>query len=69
MYSIMIRDAKEASKWSFYLDEDEAVWEGSLAEVKAEVTKLLATTTTGRIKVVHNTTIDFSGIVITDVEA
>ena len=69
MYSILIRDASNASKWSFHLDDDEAVWEGSLAEAQEEVTKLLATTTTNKIKVVHNTTIDYTGIVIADVEA
>lgn len=69
MYSILIRDSSNASKWSFHLDDDEAVWEGTLAEAKAEVQKLLATLTTNKIKVVHNTTIDYSGIVIADVEA
>lgn len=67
MYSILIRDASDASKWSYHLDDDNAVWEGSLDETKAEVTKLLATTTTNKIKVVHNTTIDYSGVVIADV--
>lgn len=67
MYSILIRDSSNAAKWSFHLDEDEAVWEGSLEEAKAEVTKLLATITTNKIKVVHNTTIDYSGVVIADV--
>lgn len=67
MYSILIRDASDASKWSYHLDDDNAVWEGSLDEAKAEVTKLLATTTTNKIKVVHNTTIDYSGVVIADV--
>lgn len=67
MYSILIRDASNASKWSFHLDDDEAVWEGTLAEAKSEVQKLLATVTTNKIKVVHNTTIDYSGVTITDV--
>lgn len=67
MYSILIRGT--GKNWSFHLDADEAVWEGTLAEAKAEVTSLLATTTTNNIKVVHNCTIDFSGVTITDVTA
>lgn len=67
MYSILIRDAKDASKWSFYLDENEAVWEGSKADAQAEITKILATITLGRIKVVHNTTLSGS-FTVADVE-
>lgn len=67
MYSILIR--AEGKNWQYHLDEDEAVWEGTLAEAKAEVVKLLATVTTNNIKVVHNTVIDFTGVAITDVTA
>ena len=67
MYSILIRDAKDASKWSFYLDENEAVWEGSKEDAQAEITKILATITLGRIKVVHNTTLSGS-FTVADVE-
>lgn len=67
MYSILIRDAKDASKWSFYLDENEAVWEGSKEDAQAEITKMLATITLGRIKVVHNTTLSGS-FTVADVE-
>lgn len=65
MYSILIRGT--GANWAYHLDDNEAVWTGTLAEAKAEVTSLLATTTTNNIKVVHNTTIDFSGVAITDV--
>ena len=67
MYSILIRDAKDASKWSYYLDENEAVWEGSKEDAQAEITKILATITLGRIKVVHNTTLSGS-FTVADVE-
>lgn len=67
MYSILIRDAKDASKWSFYLDANEAVWEGSKEDAQAEITKILATITLGRIKVVHNTTLSGS-FTVADVE-
>lgn len=67
MYSILIRDAKDASKWSYYLDENEAVWEGSKADAQTEITKILATITLGRIKVVHNTTLSGS-FTVADVE-
>jgi hypothetical protein len=67
MYSILIRDEKEPSKWTFYLDENEAVWEGSKADAQAEITKILATVTLGRIKVVHNTTLTGT-FTVTDVE-
>ena len=67
MYSILIR--AEGKNWQYHLDEDEAVWEGTLDEAKAEVVKLLATVTTNNIKVVHNTVIDFTGVAITDVAA
>lgn len=67
MYSILIRDEKEPSKWTFYLDENEAVWEGSKADAQTEITKILATVTLGRIKVVHNTTLTGS-FTVTDVE-
>lgn len=68
MYSILIRDEVDATKWRYQLDEDEAVWTGSLDEAKEEVIKLLAVVVKGRIKVVHNTNIDFTGITIKDVE-
>lgn len=68
MYSILIRDNADASKWSFHLDEDEAVWTGTQDEAKEEVGKLLATVTIGKIKVVHNTTLT-AGITIADVTA
>lgn len=67
MYSILIRDEKEPSKWTYYLDENEAVWEGSKADAQTEITKILATVTLGRLKVVHNTTLTGS-FTVTDVE-
>ena len=66
MYSILIRDEKDPSKFSYYLDENEAVWEGSKEDAQAEVTKILATITLSRIKVVHNTTLTGS-FTVTDV--
>lgn len=67
MYSILIRDEKEPSKFSYYLDENEAVWEGSKTDAQTEITKILETVTLGRIKVVHNTTLTGS-FTVTDVE-
>lgn len=67
MYSILIRDEKDAAKWSYYLDANEAVWEGSKADAQTEVAKLLATVLIGRIKVVHNTTLT-GAFTVTDVE-
>lgn len=66
MYSILIRDEKEASKWSYALDENEAVWEGTNEEARAKVQALLATIVLSRIKVVHNTTLT-AAFTITDV--
>ena len=66
MYSILIRDDKDPSKFTYYLDENEAVWEGSKEDAQTEVTKILATVTLGRIKVVHNTTLTGS-FTVTDV--
>lgn len=57
MYSILIRDEKDATKWSYALDENEAVWEGTKEEAQAKVQTLLVTITLNRIKVVHNTTL------------
>lgn len=57
MYSILIRDATDATKWSYALDENEAVWEGDTEAAKAKVQSLLATVVLSRIKVVHNTTL------------
>lgn len=64
MYSILIRDEKDPSKFTYYLDENEAVWEGSKEDAQTEVTKILATVTLGRIKVVHNTTLNGSFTVV-----
>lgn len=66
-YSILIRDSGNPAKWTYHLDADEAVWTGSLEDAREEVTKLLATITTNKIKVVHNCMIDYSGVVIKDV--
>ena len=37
MYSILIRDAQDATKWSYALDENEAVWEGDSDAAKANL--------------------------------
>lgn len=66
MYSILIRDEKDASKWSYALDENEAVWEGTNEEARSKVQALLATIVLSRIKVVHNTTLT-AAFTITDV--
>lgn len=66
MYSILIRDEKDATKWS-YLLEDEQVWTGTKEEAQTKVQGLLATTLLSRIKVVHNTTL-VAGFTVTDVE-
>lgn len=66
MYSILIRDERDASKWSYALDENEAVWEGTNEEAKSKVQSLLATIVLSRIKVVHNTTLT-AAFTITDV--
>lgn len=55
MYSILIRDNTDATKWTYHLDSDEAIWNGSKTEAQVEVQKLLLTVTLNRIKVVHNT--------------
>jgi len=57
MYSIILRDATDATKWSYHVDDNAAIWTGSKAEAQAEVQKLLLTTTLNRIKVVHNATL------------
>ena len=66
MYSILIRDENDATKWSYALDENEAVWEGDNDAAKAKVQSWLATVVLSRIKVVHNTTLT-AAFVITDV--
>lgn len=65
MYSILIRDEKDATKWS-YLLEDEQVWTGTKEEAQTKVQSLLTTTLLSRIKVVHNTTL-VAGFTVTDV--
>lgn len=67
MYSILLRDEKDAMKWSYALDENEAVWEGTKAEAQSKVQSLLATVVLSRIKVVHNTTLT-AAFTIDDVE-
>jgi hypothetical protein len=67
MYSILIRNEADATKWTYMLDENEAVWEGSKADAQAKVQALLATITLNRIKVVHNTTLT-AAFTIDDVE-
>ena len=37
MYSILIRDEKDATKWSYALDENEAIWEGDNDAAKAKL--------------------------------
>lgn len=66
MYSILIRDETDATKWSYALDDNEAVWEGTKEEAQAKVQSLLATVVLTRIKVVHNTTLT-AAFVIDDV--
>lgn len=67
MYSILIRNELDATKWSYALDDNEAVWEGSKAEAQAKVQALLVTVVLSRIKVVHNTTLT-AAFTIDDVE-
>lgn len=66
MYSILIRNETDATKWS-YLLEDEQVWTGTKEEVQTKVQGLLSTILLSRIKVVHNTTL-VAGFTVTDVE-
>lgn len=65
MYSILIRDSSNATMYSFYV-EDEVVFKGTKTEVEAKVKSLLNTITLGRIKVVHNTTLEGT-FTVTDV--
>ena len=55
MYSILILNS--SGSYDYVLDDDSAVWTGTLAEAKTKVGKLLNTTTINKIKVVHNTTL------------
>ena len=41
MYSILIRDDVDATKWTYYLDADEAVWQGTKEEAESEINKIL----------------------------
>jgi hypothetical protein len=66
MYSILILDDK-TKEWKFYQNEASEKWTGSLAEVTTQYATLLKTYPSIYLTVVHNTSIDFSGLAITDV--
>lgn len=66
MYSILILNDK--GSYDYSKDDAGADWKGTLAEAKSKLVALMNTYTATRLVVVHNTTVDMSGITIADVE-
>lgn len=65
MYSILIK--KDNKNYQYALDSEGEVFSGTLEEAQAKLTELMQDYPIGKLRVVHNTTVDVN-MLIQDVE-